>query len=54
MERKNKSTNIFIRVKEQQKEIYEKAAEKEGKFLSEWIRSILDREAAKTLKANKE
>lgn len=52
MEKKNKikSTNIIIRVKEHQKVAYEEAAEKEGKFVSEWIRDILDREAEKVLK----
>ena len=53
MEKKNKikSTNIIIRVKEHQKAAYEEVAEKEGKFLSEWIRDILDREAKKLKKA---
>lgn len=55
MEKKNKikSTNIIIRVREHQKTEYEAVAEKEGKFLSEWIRDILDREAQKSLKEDK-
>lgn len=54
MEKKSKikSANIIIRVKEHQKIKYEEAAEKEGKFFSEWARDILDREAEKILKSS--
>lgn len=47
---KIKSTRIIIRIEENQKEKFEKAAEKSEKFLSRWIRDVLDKEAEKVLK----
>lgn len=44
---KLKTINLAIRITETQKKLYEKAADCETKFLSEWIREVLDREAKK-------
>lgn len=48
--KKIKGINMVIRVTEAQKNLYEKAADCQSKFLSEWVREVLEKEAKLILK----